>query len=93
MDKTPTRSTYDYQDTIFNDFTLFASEKGWEKKYNKNEIIFYKNDKELIFIILNDKIEVSIPLKTSESNYRTYFTGYFEAIEYGEMHINNMESN
>ena len=88
MDKIPTRTTTtSIPDTVFDDFTEKVFKAGWTKKTIKNEIIFNKKGKELIFRFFNNKIEVSIPLKESDENYVTSFTSYFQAIEYGEMHI------
>lgn len=75
----------------FADFQETVSEFGWKMKVIKNEISFNKASKDITFRILQDKIEVSIPLKDNDSNYVTSFNNYFEAQEYGLMHINNTE--
>lgn len=75
----------------FNDFIETVLTKNWSVKKVKNELIFYKESKELIFRILTDKIEVSIPLRNSDENYVTTFDSYFEAQEYGMMQIDNTE--
>ena len=75
----------------FADFQKIASELGWNMKVVKNEISFNKVSKDVTFRILQDKIEVSVPLKESDQNYVTTFNNYFEAQEFGMMHINSAE--
>ena len=75
----------------FADFQKTASELGWNMKVVKNEISFNKVSKDVTFRILQDKIEVSVPLKESDQNYVTTFNNYFEAQEFGMMHINSTE--
>ena len=60
-------------------------------KVIKNEISFNKLSKDVTFRILQNKIEVSIPLQEGDKNYVTSFKNYFEAQEYGMMHILNTE--
>ena len=48
-----------------------------------NELIYKSNKTRLMFRFFKDKIEVSIPLRTGEMNYKTEFDSYFKAIEYG----------
>jgi hypothetical protein len=75
----------------FADFQQTAFESGWIMKVENNEISFNKLSKDVTFRILQDKIEVSVPLKDSDKNYLTTFNNYFEAQEFGMMHINNTE--
>jgi len=75
----------------FADFQETVSELGWDSKIIKNEISFNKASKDVTFRILQDKIEVSVPLKDCDKNYVTSFKNYFEAQEFGLMHINNTE--
>lgn len=75
----------------FADFQQTVSELGWSSRILKNEISFNKASKDVTFRILQDKIEVSIPLKEGDNNYVTSFNNYFEAQEFGMMHINNAE--
>tara|TARA_B100000927_G_C16460740_1_gene467746 strand:+ start:1701 stop:1991 length:291 start_codon:yes stop_codon:yes gene_type:complete len=77
--------------TAFEDFNQRASDLGWEMKVIKNEISFNKLSKDVTFRILQNKIEVSIPLQEGDKNYVTSFNNYFEAQEYGMMHILNTE--
>ena len=89
------RKNSEYKSPIpFNAFTDFqekAIELGWNSKVIKNEIMFKKAEKDITFRILQDKIVVSVPLKDSDKNYATTFSNYFEAQEFGMMHINNAE--
>lgn len=77
--------------SAFVDFQKTALESGWIMKVDKNEISFNKLSKDVTFRILQDKIEVSVPLKDSDKNYLATFNNYFEAQEFGMMHINNTE--
>jgi hypothetical protein len=67
----------------FDELTELCLKHNWVMVEKKNELS-YKSDKtRLMFRFFKDKIEVSIPLKTGEMNYKTEFDSYFKAIEYG----------
>lgn len=91
MDHRKRENTSPIPITVFEDFNEKTSEFGWDMKVVKNEISFNKLSKDVTFRILQNKIEVSIPLQDSDKNYVTSFNNYFEAQEYGMMHILNTE--
>ena len=72
---------------IFTDLTELATKHNWIKTEKNNELIYTKiinnKKKEFIFRFFKDRIEASIPLKSTEANYCTKLITYFEAVEYG----------
>jgi hypothetical protein len=70
-------------------------EYNWQLVQNEpNQITFKKENNDYDYFEINidkNKIQVTIPLKKSSYKYTTYFTDYFSASEYIEMHINDYE--
>ena len=91
MDKVSRENKSPIPFNAFNDFQETVSELGWMRKVIRNEISFNKASKDVTFRVLQDKIEVSVPLKEGDKNYVTSFNNYFEAQEFGMMHINSAE--
>ena len=67
----------------FKEISSLCSNYKWKKYIIKNELIYRLNNKELIFRIINDIIQVSIPLKSSNYNYVTSFKNLDDSIKFG----------
>lgn len=68
----------------FEELNQLAKQCGWSIFITSNQLKYKsKDEKELIFRIYSNYIEVSIPLKESKMNYYTKIESYFDAIEYG----------
>ena len=67
----------------FDELTELCLKHDWIMVKKNNELIYKSNKTRLMFRFFKDIIEVSIPLRTGELNYKTEFDSYFKAIEYG----------
>jgi len=81
--KNVTVTTHGIPLKAFEDISEICNEHNWRMVQRQNELIYKHCDKELIFRFYPTEIHVSIPLKTSDMNYVTKFTSYFDAVEYG----------
>jgi len=86
---------YDNEMELYNMEDLFTS-KNWSLIKNIPEhIIFNKKTNNYdYFEIFNDltKINVTIPIKNSQYQYKTHFDNYIHAFEFVEFHLLNYES-
>jgi len=80
-------------ETMLNEITPKFQEHSWRfTKMDDQNCRFSKNTKEFQISLLDNAIEVLVPLKDSESLYRTNFDNYFLATEYLMEHLNYHEN-
>jgi len=80
-------------ESILNEVTPKFQENSWQFiKQNNNLCQFSKNTKEFQISVLKHEIEVQVPLKECDSNYKTNFDDYFSATEYLMRHLNYQEN-
>ena len=66
---------------------------SWQfTKPNSNIYQFSKNNKEFQITILENEIEVLVPLKECDSAYKTNFNDYFSTTEYLIQHLDYQEN-
>ena len=95
-----TSCSNEFKSIIVNKGFMILEEKflGFGYHFVNNSIdhlLFQKKGNDYDFFeirVSNDKIFVSVPIKTSRFQYKTHFLSYFEASEYVEMQLNNFES-
>ena len=61
-------------------------------KTDNNICRFSKNNKEFQITILENEIEVLVPLKECDSAYKTNFNDYFSTTEYLIQHLDYQEN-
>lgn len=80
-------------DTLLNEITPQFQKHAWDfTRTNENSCRFSKKTKEFKVSIGENEIEVLVPLKDSESLYKTNFTDYYNASEYLLQHLNYQEN-
>lgn len=80
-------------ETLLNQITPQFQEHSWQfTKTNDNSCRFSKKTKEFQINVLGNAIEVLVPLKESDSLYKTNFDNYFSASEYLMEHLNYQEN-
>ena len=80
-------------ETLLNEITPKFQEHSWKfTKRDENNFRFTKNTKEFQISLLGNLIEVLVPLKESESVYKTNFDNYFSATEYLMDHLTYQEN-
>ena len=95
-----TSCSNDFKSIIVNKGFMILEEKflGFGYHFVNNSIdhlLFQKKGNDYDFFeirVSNDKIFVSVPIKTSRFQYKTHFLSYFEASEYVEMQLIIFES-
>jgi hypothetical protein len=78
---------------MLNEITPKFQEHSWRfTKTQTHNYRFSKNTKEFHISLLENAIEVLVPLKDSVSLYKTNFDSYFSATEYVMDHLNYQEN-
>jgi hypothetical protein len=77
----------------FKDISNSFLEKGWIIRTNTPTRLEFQSPISAYdvfeFEVVNDKIYVTIPLKTSRYKYTTRFSDYYSASSFAEMHLSN----
>ena len=80
-------------ETLLSEITPTFQKHSWQlTKTDDYRCRFSKKTKEFQINILGETIEVLVPLKDSESLYKTNFDNYFSASEYLMEHLNYQEN-
>lgn len=80
-------------ETMLNEIASKFKEHSWKfTKTDDHTCRFTKNTKEFQISLLENAIDVLVPLKDSDSLYNTNFDNYFSATEYLMEHLNYQEN-